>query len=49
MENFLTILKFIKSRKIYFLAPLIILLLLIAFLIVIGGTSVFAPFIYSLF
>jgi len=41
--------KFLKARKKFWLAPLIIVLLLLGILIVIGGGSALAPFIYTLF
>lgn len=40
---------FIKERKKYWLGPVIIVLLLVGVLIVFGGGSSVAPFIYSLF
>jgi hypothetical protein len=40
---------FMKERKKIWLAPVIILLLLLGLLIVLGGSSVIAPFIYTLF
>jgi predicted histidine transporter YuiF (NhaC family) len=40
---------FIKERKNFMLAPIIIVLLVIGLLIVFGGGSSFAPFIYTLF
>jgi hypothetical protein len=40
---------FIKERKKFWLAPLIVVLLLLGLLIVYGGSSAFAPFIYTLF
>ncbi|MBL4594224.1 MAG: hypothetical protein JKX68_10470 [Flavobacteriales bacterium] len=40
---------FIKVRKKFWLAPVILVLLLIGVLIVIGGGSAIAPFIYTLF
>jgi len=40
---------FMKERKAFWLAPLIIILLLIGVLIVFGGGSAIAPFIYTLF
>jgi Family of unknown function (DUF5989) len=40
---------FIKERKKYWLGPVIIVLLLIGVLVVVGGGSGVAPFIYSLF
>lgn len=38
-----------RDRKKFWLAPVIIVLLLIGVLIVFGGGSAVAPFIYSLF
>lgn len=40
---------FIKERKKFWLAPVIIILLLLGLLIVFAGNSVIAPFIYTLF
>jgi len=40
---------FMKERKKFWLAPLIIVLLLFGILIVLGGGSALAPFIYTLF
>ena len=40
---------FMKERKKFWLAPVIIVLLLLGILIVFGGTSAIAPFIYTLF
>jgi hypothetical protein len=40
---------FIKERKKFWLAPVIIVLLLMGILIVFGGSSALAPFIYTLF
>jgi competence protein ComGC len=40
---------FMKERKKFWLAPVIIVLLILGFLIVIGGGSSIAPFIYTLF
>lgn len=40
---------FMKHKKKYWLLPIIIILLLIGLLIVFGGTSALAPFIYTLF
>jgi hypothetical protein len=48
--NFLTELwKYISSRKKWWLAPVIFILLLIGILIVFAGGSAIAPFIYTLF
>ncbi len=38
-----------KARKKFWLAPVIIMLLLLGILIIIGGSSALAPFIYTLF
>jgi len=40
---------FLRERKKIWLAPLIILLIILGVLIVIGGSSAIAPFIYSIF
>ena len=40
---------FLKERKAYWLAPIIIVLLLLGILVVFGGGSAIAPFIYTLF
>lgn len=40
---------FMRARKKFWLAPIIILLLLLGALIVFGQGSVVAPFIYTLF
>jgi len=40
---------FTKERKKWWLAPVMIVLALIGLLIVFGGTSAIAPFIYTIF
>ncbi|SEF42208.1 DUF5989 family protein [Algoriphagus boritolerans] len=40
---------FIKERKKFWLAPVIFILLLLGVLIIFGGGSALAPFIYTLF
>lgn len=40
---------FMRERKKFWLAPVIIVLLLLGILIVFGGGSAIAPFIYTLF
>lgn len=40
---------FLKERKKYWLFPMIIIFLFLGILIVIGGGSAVAPFIYTLF
>ena len=53
MENFIDLLKdiwdFLRVRKKYWLAPLIITLVLMGALLVFTQGSVIAPFIYSIF
>jgi len=53
MENFIELINdiwdFLKVRKKYWLAPLIITMLLMGALIVFTQGSVVAPFIYSIF
>lgn len=41
--------KFLLERKKWWLLPIILVLLLVGILVVISGTSAFAPFIYTLF
>jgi len=41
--------RFLGSRKKFWLAPVIVVLLILGILIVIGGGSALAPFIYTLF
>jgi hypothetical protein len=40
---------FMRERKKWWLAPVMIVLALIGLLIVFGGTSAIAPFIYTIF
>lgn len=40
---------FLKTRKKWWLAPLIVVLILLGLLIVLAGSSALAPFIYTLF
>ena len=40
---------FIRERKRYWLAPIIIILLLLSLLVIFAQTSAVAPFIYTLF
>jgi hypothetical protein len=49
MEFLKELFLFLKTRKKYWLVPLILILLLMGALIVITGGSALAPFIYSLF
>jgi len=49
MDFLADIWKFLKTRKKFWLAPLIIVLLILGVIIVFGGGSAIAPFIYTLF
>jgi hypothetical protein len=49
MEFFKELLLFLRTRKKFWLLPLICILLLLAVLVVITGSSALAPLIYTLF
>ncbi|MBI3519108.1 MAG: hypothetical protein HY062_07090 [Bacteroidetes bacterium] len=49
MDFIKDIFKFLLERKKFWLMPLFFVLLILAALIVFGGSSALAPFIYSLF
>jgi hypothetical protein len=49
MDALKDIYRFIVERKKFWLMPVIVLLVLLGVLIVIGGGSAVAPFIYTLF
>jgi hypothetical protein len=49
METLRDLWLFMKERKKFWLAPVIVILLLLGVLIVFGGGSALAPFIYTLF
>ena len=49
MEFLTDLLVFMKERKKWWLLPVILVLALIGVLVVIGGSSAVAPFIYTLF
>ncbi|MDW3192575.1 MAG: DUF5989 family protein [Cytophagales bacterium] len=49
MEFLSDLWQFLKERKKFWLVPMIVVLLLLGVLIVIGGSSAIAPFIYSIF
>lgn len=49
MEFLKDIWNFLKNRKKFWLAPLIVILLILGLIIVFGGGSAIAPFIYTLF
>lgn len=40
---------FLKERKKFWLAPVVLVLVILGLLIVFGGSSAIAPFIYTLF
>jgi Family of unknown function (DUF5989) len=40
---------FLRARKKWWLGPLIIVLIILGLVIVLGGSSALAPFIYTLF
>lgn len=51
--NFLTIAKdlsrFLWKKKLWWLAPIVLMLIIVAILIVFGQSSVLSPFVYALF
>jgi competence protein ComGC len=49
MDFLIDIWGFLKQRKKFWLAPIILALLIIGVLVVFGGASAIAPFIYTLF
>jgi hypothetical protein len=49
MEFLSDLWNFLKERKKFWLAPIIIVLVLLGIILVIGGGSAVAPFIYTLF
>ncbi|MBP7714270.1 MAG: DUF5989 family protein [Bacteroidota bacterium] len=49
MELLSDLFRFIIQRKKYWLAPLIIVILIMSVLIIAGSNPAFAPFIYTLF
>lgn len=49
MEAITDLFRFIKERKKWILMPVILILLILGVLIVFGGGSAIAPFIYTLF
>jgi len=46
---FMEMMDFLKTRKAWWLTPIIILLVLVAVLIIFGQSSAVSPFIYALF
>jgi len=49
MESFKEIWLFLKERKKYWLIPMVIVLGLLSLLLIFGGSSAVAPFVYTLF
>ena len=49
MEMLRELWDFLKKRKLYWLAPILIILLLLGALILFTETSAVAPFVYTLF
>ncbi len=49
MEFLTDLWMFMKERKKFWLAPIVLVLLVLGLLIVFGGSSAIAPFIYTLF
>ena len=49
MEFFKDLWSFMKERKKFWLAPIIIVLMILGLIIVLGGSSAIAPFVYTLF
>ncbi|MFY0631467.1 MAG: hypothetical protein JXR05_13875 [Flavobacteriaceae bacterium] len=49
MEFLRDLFLFMKERKKFWLIPMIIVFLVLGVILVLGGSSAFAPFIYSLF
>jgi hypothetical protein len=49
MDFLKDLLQFLRERKKFWLVPIIIILLVLGLVIVFGGASALAPFIYTLF
>jgi hypothetical protein len=49
MEIIKELWNFMKERKKFWLAPIILILIVLGLLIVFGGSSAIAPFVYTLF
>jgi len=49
MEFFKDLWQFLKTRKKFWLLPIIVILLIFGILIILGGGTALAPFIYTLF
>ena len=49
LESIQSIWRFLKVRKLYWLAPMVIVILLFGMLLIFAESSAVAPFIYTLF
>jgi hypothetical protein len=49
MEILKDLWEFMKERKKFWLAPMIIILIILGAILVFGGSSAIAPFVYTLF
>jgi hypothetical protein len=49
METLRELWDFLKKRKLYWMAPILIVLLLLGGLIILSETTAVAPFVYTLF
>ncbi len=49
MDFIKDLLQFLRERKKFWLVPVILILLVLGLIIVFGGASAIAPFIYTLF
>jgi hypothetical protein len=49
MEFLKELISFLKTRKKYWMIPLILILLILSLVIVFAGSSALAPFIYTIF
>jgi Family of unknown function (DUF5989) len=49
MDFIKDLIQFLRERKKFWLIPLILILLVLGLIIVFGGASAIAPFIYTLF
>lgn len=49
MDFLADLIAFLRARRKYWLAPLVLFLVMLALVFALGGSSVVAPFIYALF
>ncbi len=49
IDTLIELIKFIFARKKYWMFPLVLILFLLGMLIILGGGSAVAPFIYTIF